>query len=139
MHPLAILREMSNKDKHRQVNVILFFLPGVLSTVDTGDLETLLGEMHDKLIIDSGSIRLPYRDGFTRGMDVHFTLTPQVSTTEMGDEEGDVIALASYLFEFVCESVVAPLRLTCFPWEKGVHLPTPLPREPRRRIQREGT
>ena len=130
MHPLAIIREMSNKDKHRGPNVMLSFLPGVESSFDTGDLEALLRQFHPVPVVTEKTFPIPYRGRVTKDVKMNLHFSPLVLASEPWegeDADGDAIAFASYLFKFVCQKVVAPIRRVCWPDHPPLHLADPFP------------
>lgn len=138
LHPLAIIREMSNKDKHRQVNVFLSFIPFIETSLDTGDLDALFRQMHVGPVVVERTYRFPYEGRFTREVEMNVHYTPKIIPGErwVGEDEGDAIALLAYLFEYVCQSVVGRFKSVCFPGASPLHLATPFPVQQRRRIGR---
>lgn len=109
MHPLAILNELSNRDKHRQLN---FFMPwiAVAETVTTTGLEALLGmppQIHPGPFFNNSVVaEFPY----PLGMNVDVKVSPLVTLpiTWEGDQSGQMVDLLAYLVEFVREVVIEP-------------------------------
>ncbi len=80
--------------------------------------------------------RFPYVGRFTRDMDMNVHFTPQIFAGERWERDEDAVAFADYLFEFVCQDVVARFRRACFPNTPAVHLATPLPEAKKKRVSR---
>lgn len=137
LHPLAILQELSNKDKHQQLNVVLSFIPFVKSGVH--GLEGLVTPptIHPQPILVDRTIRIPYEGPLTRDrklrLEWEVIVMPPLDWDHSEDETGDAAALLEHLFYYVCLQVVDSFRRLNFPDEKPVHLANPLPARPWRR------
>lgn len=137
-HPLALLAELSNRDKHQRMNVVMSFVPFVETRLP--GLEGLITPptVHPQPVLLEKTVRIPYGGRFTRESSLHIDYSPIVLMESQwnasDDESSDATAFLTFLFAYVCQQVIEPFRSSSFPTESPVHLANPLPRRPRRRV-----